>query len=249
MTKHLESLECDGKHQFAFYYPELNDFKNETQLTIDDKALVRRIINVLRIAIGDTLILFDDSFHAEAKVVESKKNKVIVELGSLKNNEVLKPNIVVGLPLLKKDAMSVALYNCVELGATQVQLLLTEKSQHSWKSHDRERLERVVIAAAEQSKNFAMTEILEPVPLTEWCSSDDTIFWMDVDGAPLTEIISSKNISNFDSVKLLVGPEGDFTSGEKKLLSESNTKVFKLTPTVLRSIQALSVALGYVRSL
>ncbi len=72
------------------------------------------------------------------------------------------------LPLLKKIALEEALYACVELGAHSVQLVITNKSQHTWVDLKKWcACNEFMIAAAEQSKNFAFPEWLPQCLLPE----------------------------------------------------------------------------------
>jgi RsmE family RNA methyltransferase len=47
----------------------------------------------------------------------------------------------------------------------------------------------------------------------------------------------------------MVGPEGDLTHAEKEFLKEKNVVFCRLTPTVIRSKDALMIGLGVLRSL
>ncbi|PKN03448.1 hypothetical protein CVU75_02160, partial [Candidatus Dependentiae bacterium HGW-Dependentiae-1] len=49
-------------------------------------------------------------------------------------------------------------------------------------------------------------------------------------------------------ILLLVGPEGDLTEEEKGAISRAGVQFCKLTPTVLRAMQATAVGMGVVRS-
>jgi len=49
------------------------------------------------------------------------------------------------------------------------------------------------------------------------------------------------------TIMLVVGPEGDLTVDEKKLLSSAHYTACSLTPTVLRSEEAATLAAGIIR--
>jgi len=47
----------------------------------------------------------------------------------------------------------------------------------------------------------------------------------------------------------MFGPEGGLTKQEEDLLKENDFEFYVLTPTVLRSVEAVAVGLGSVRSI
>lgn len=230
-------------HEFALYISDLDTSKETTVIT--DPQITHRIGVVLRLQPNDTLVLFNRSVHCNAQVTEVTKKHVSVNLSHIKDNTNYQPSITMLLPLLKKDAFEVALYACVELGVNTIQLIKTQKSAPV--RFDKERCNRIIIAAAEQSKNFNFPELHEPCTLEEALqkTTEHTRIFADVSGGSLKEVITQKS----DSFCLLVGPEGDLTNDEKELLKEHTFIFCHLTPTILRSPQAVTVLVGSIRSL
>ena len=62
-------------------------------------------------------------------------------------------------------------------------------------------------------------------------------------------LISQIKAQAYEKIVLIIGPEGDLTSDEQTALAEHHVLNMQLTPTVLRSFQAVTVALGALRSL
>jgi len=166
-------------------------------------------------------------------------------------NKHLTPKIDVFLPVLKRDDFHDALYAMVELGASSVQLVTTQKAQYSWSgAKDIERAQRVMISAAEQSKNYSLPTLFEPVSLEQAInnSGDARKIFFDPKGKPLLEVLQEAKKSQENRFILLVGPEGDLSDSEKSLLQSNNVVFCALTPTILRSIHAISLGLGVFRS-
>lgn len=237
-------------HQFALYTQELPTG------AITDPALVHRIQQVLRLAVGETVTLFTRHEHTELRITSMGKKEIGCTTISRAPNTILKPAITVLLPLLKREALESALYSCAEMGATEVQLLITEKTPaHTGK--DLERFERIMIAAAEQSKQFAMPILNKPVKLATVhgepvesirCALNHNIFF-DPTGTPLFEVLQTLHTQQPDHITLMIGPAGDLTQQEKDILIKHNFTFCALTPTVLRAEQALAVGLGVFRSI
>jgi 16S rRNA (uracil1498-N3)-methyltransferase len=244
----------DTAHAFALYYPLLSsvDSSGNVKLFIEDQEYIHRIATVLRLDAGDTILLFDRLRNCSATIVFVSKKRIEVHVANIKNNVILSPEITILLPLLKRDAFEQALYACVELGATSVQLIITDKMQKNWQGKkDYERAQAIMIAAAEQSKNFALPQLLEPLDLAvavaHYDSGTHTKLLFAVHGDSLLGVVT-KLSSQQKSLVLAVGPEGDFTQQEYALLAQHTFQAVKLTPTVLRSFQALVVGLGAIRS-
>ncbi len=244
-------------HQFALYYADLSKLlaqqRTHNTLSIADKVLVHRIKHVLRFQQHDACILFDDVCSANCTFIDVEhKSHIVCAIESVRPHDQLKPSIIVLLPLLKKEALEQALYACVELGANKVVLLLTQKVQRSW-GGDKElvRLRNIMIAAAEQSKHFALPTLSAPVSLEqalEQLPADTYKLCAAINGSSLLSVMNQIQSKNPQTIACIIGPEGDLTGHEYAMLQQHNVALSALTPTVLRSQQALVVLLGALRS-
>lgn len=234
-----------NKHEFALYCPVI---PSDPAFALHDKDLVHRIVNVLRLNVGDRFILFNRDLHISVSIIGVKKNSIDVSVLQKGVNTILQPAIHFLLPILKKDALSAAIYSMVELGANSIQLVMTQKVQRHWVAQELERLKKVAIAAAEQSKNFAFPAIVSPCNLKQALAKipQDAIKIFFDPQAP-TVIGMQDAIKAATSIVLMIGPEGDLTEQEKIILRNQQVRFCALTPTVLRAEQAAAVGLGIVR--
>ncbi len=207
--------------------------------------------HVLRMQIGDACILFDRSLHASVEIVSIEKKRAIVLIRSIDQNPCNTTQITVLLPLLKKESFELALYSLVEAGVDAIQLVTTEKSQGKYTEHESIRAEKILIAAAEQSKHFRFPELTKPEPLHK-------IVGMFADPHCKKVCAHPEGKSFFDFAQaattsqeyvLIVGPEADFSADELTLLQKHSFEFVSLTPTILRSFQAVFLLAGAVRSL
>lgn len=242
-----------SKHEFAVYAARVSS-KNK-MIELQDADAVHRIRSVLRLEMGDELIVFDDQHHYKCCITAISKKTISLSLLSTELSAQLFPSIIVLLPLLKREAFERMLYACVELGANVVQPVITEKSQRSWRNeHDFQRARAIMIAAAEQSKQFAIPQMQAPITLEEAVErhSNHIKFVADPSGESLYKILTRMKdyaqAGKKESIVMTFGPEGDFTDAEKNLLKNASYQSVRLTPTVLRSQQAGALLLGIIRS-
>ncbi len=240
------------KHQFAVYVAGLVAFKFfNGRCKITDPDLVHRISKVLRLEIGEELVLFDQYKAITCQVVEVGRKEIVLELLLEQVHKLFKHRVIMALAVLKKEHFEQALYSCVELGATEIWPIMFQKSGPL--HLNAQRLQTILVSAAEQSKNFNLPICAAPISGLDFfnlISSDpkSTYILCDVAGQPLLDHLQNLKMTCPNQVVLVVGPEGDLTSSEKSAMQANGAKLMQLTPTVLRSVQATAVCLGAVRS-
>lgn len=249
-----------NKHEFAVFIEklELTAGSSDKKLTITNPDVIHRITVVLRLAVGDSLIIFDQTQHVRCAIDALSKKNVLLSVLARNKTLVLEPAVHWILPLLEREAFEAALYSLAAMGATSVTPVITSKSRHKWGTKkDYERAQRVMIAASEQAKQF-MVPALKPVlnledallktsSKTSGERSQAGIFF-DVAGEAAWEVVATLKNNNVQTIWCLIGPEGDLTDDEKKLVYKNSFCACRLTPTILRACDAVAVALGIIRS-
>lgn len=237
----------NNKHEFAFFCRELPvSLLVNSNYTITDQDLVHRMTHVVRIAIGDTVQLFRDLLVVNAQVTGLTSKGVSCIITGLQQTRPLSPIINWYVPLLDREAFEESIYILTSMGAAQITPVITEKSDKRL-TRPMDRLERIMIAAAEQSKQLVLP-IINPVRhLAEIFFADYTLFF-DPDGQSAFEILETIRTKKPAVISCLIGPEGDLSQAEKELLRDKNIVFCALTPTILRAEQAVTVAMGLLRS-
>ncbi len=239
-------------HEFAIYYDRLSLLAKQNSIILTDDEIVHRIAHVLRLQINDSLMLFDQYIHVQVVINQIvKKKSISCTIIKKETNKILAPSITFLLPLLKRDALETALYSLAEIGANEIQLVITDKSQKKWTDKDHERAHKIIIAAAEQSKNFAFPIVAKPIALTSYVASaadKDVKIMLDMDAKPLCSLLQQDKVLTNKQLYLIIGPEGGLTAQEKTFLQKSHFITASLTPTVLRACQAAAVSAALVRS-
>ncbi len=244
-------------HQFAFYTEYVSLLhKNaaHSSVLLQDLDLVHRIATILRLEKGEEVVLFDAHHHCPATItVIDPRRSILVDLHEINENKRLSPTVEWLLPLLKREAFEESLYTLAELGATSIQPVFTHKTNRFWSEKDEVRCKKILIAAAEQSKQYALPQIQPILPLDIWlmkAQSPLTIkIFFDPQGIRLRETFALIEHQKLHHIIALAGPEGDLTYEEKLMVTDQGFIFCALTPTVLRAQQAIAVGLGAMRSM
>jgi len=245
-----------GKHVFAFYVKDLTDLlENQESLNFKDAALWNRLIKVVRLKQGDTFIFFDEKLQAQLEVLpEMIENKRLIAAKITKQEPTkrITPTLTLLLPVLKRDALEYAIYTAAAMATTSILPLITQKSEKKLNEREQERLESIAIAACEQSKNFIPPSIKKALPLqealTELDRHDSVKICFHEHGKSTQELFEKMQNMEQDIVVTL-GPEAGFTPEEETLLEAAGFESFKLTPTILRSREAVCLGIGLIRSI
>ena len=225
------------------FYPE-NIIENTTGLL--SKEHTHYVVNVMRLKRGSNLYFFNNDGEWLSEIIFLNKDRVEVKyLKKIKDS--FKPsNIELAICLVKKGPMDTILQKATELGVHKIIPILSERTEV--KKLNLERAKKIVIEATEQSNRFFPPEISKETNLKD--------FLRNLDGSSklLFADVNSKNYLKKEILKeanffsLLIGPEGDFSSNERELISsKSNTYSFSLSKNILRSDTAVISAISLVK--
>lgn len=245
------------QHIFALYLKTLSfDLSSKTigdEFSMQDKLLGSRIISVLRLEVGDSVIFFDEEVNVVIKInhINLKKNSVQGVLQAININKITTPVITLYQCVTQKSAFEEIIYTATQMGVIRVVPVISAKVQHKFAyQKDGERLHKMMIAGAEQSKNFVFPVLEDPIKFEDLLEKmfNQKIFFS-VTGKPLLRLLNQLAQSKkTESVNVLIGCEGGLTQQEEKRLMEVGWKPYQLTPTILRAVDAVVVGLGSIRS-
>jgi len=243
----------DQKHLFSFYSPGLiqSSWALGAVLWIEQEDLIHRLIKVVKVNPEDRFVIFDKNKNINVVVLQVLKKSIQVKLLSVEENRLFSSKIRFLIPLLKKEALEQSIYSLCELGVNDIQLVITQKSRQSLLSPAKEieRLRGIVIAAAEQSKNYSLSVVYEPQKLSEAVMelpSESRKIVFDVDGKSVLDLLLNQD-SSLKNWILIVGPEGGLTRDEMILLGQKDFTSCALTQTTLRAVQAVSTGAALFR--
>lgn len=240
------------RHEFAFFYAGCSSWRVGQSFQITDKQLIHRLDNVLRLHKGDQITVFDAAKKVHVTITASKKGMVAGSVVAASALAPLSPSIDWFLPILERDAFEKSISALTSLGARTITPVVTRKSKREGMPQ-LERLERVMFAAAEQSKQFVLPHVEKQVMLEEALAHIDgrNLLLFDCHGAPALEsvqVLKADKSLHEKGLVCLIGPEGGLTQVERELVTKQGALLCALTPTVLEAWQAVMVGMGLIRS-
>ncbi|GAB1309521.1 16S rRNA (uracil(1498)-N(3))-methyltransferase [Urechidicola sp. KH5] len=215
---------------------------NDTSFVFD-KIESRHIVRVLRKKTGDLLQITNGKgflFEAEISIANDKNCVVkIVKQKEIKNPWSHKLHIAIA-PTKNNDRFEWFLEKATEIGIDEITPIICDHSER--KIVKMERLEKVLVSAMKQSLKFRLPQLNEPRKLKEFLKDANADLKCIAHCEP-TDKKSLKNVLNKkESILLLIGPEGDFSTDEINLAKKTNFIPITLGESRLRTETAGIVA-------
>ena len=208
-----------------------------------DKSQSHYVNKVMRVKENEVFSLFNSSGEWEAKILSISKN--IVEFNitkQLRQKETTKELWLAFSPI-KSNYFNFMIQKATELGVTKFLPIVFDRT--IVRKINKERLEKVIIEAAEQSNRINVPSIEEPQSLNSFLGNSkmDLIF-TDLNTSN-TKIDLNQLTSNPTCV--IIGPEGDFSEVERQEILEFNgVQAIKINENILRSETAVISAISII---
>lgn len=199
-----------------------------------------------RLAAGDSVVLLDGSGReALADVVAVARGEATLRVSEIVRRESGSRPTSLFLAGLKPERLSWAVEKATELGAADVTIVRSERTQ-SFRAAPTllPRLERVARESAKQCGRADWPSVSGPLSL-ERVLKDERFahrFFLDFDGAPFPRRLSAAPAA------LLVGPEGGWTGSERSAALGRGWRIVTLPAGRLRAETAVVAALTLVNA-
>src|ERR1700712_3060119 len=206
--------------------------------------------NVLRLAAGDTILVFNGrDGEWQAQIAGRKRPDALVIVTPTRPQDRL-PDIAYVFAPLKHARLDYMVQKAVEMGASTLQPVLTRHTQVS--RVNSERMRANVIEAAEQCGILSLAEVAEPVPLDRYLGQrgpSRLLVFCDEAAETANPVQALTQGSATDGIDILIGPEGGFAEEERALLLRQ-PKILRLSlgPRILRADTAGVAALALVQA-
>ena len=221
-------------------------FKESLSLNLTaklDKSQSHYVSKVMRVKVGEVFSLFNNSGEWEAKILSISRS--IVEFNiikKLRQKESTKEMWLAFSPI-KTNYFNFMIQKATELGVTKFIPIIFDRT--IVRKINKERLEKVIIEAAEQSNRINVPSIEEPQSLKNFLSNKkiDLIF---------TDLNSQNKKIDLDKLTsnptcVIIGPEGDFSEEERgKILEFKDVQPIKINENILRSETAVISAISII---
>ena len=216
-----------------------------------NKSQSHYLTKVMRIKIGYNFSLFNSNGEWLAKILDISKGIVkFIIIEKLRHKDITK-EIWLAFSPIKSNYFNFMIQKATELGVTRFIPIIFDRT--IVRKINKERLEKIIIEATEQSNRINIPILEKPQNLKKFLSNNlkkiDLVF---------TDLNTTKkkleiNMEANKPLCAIVGPEGDFTEKERELiLNFKSVKSININQNILRAetatISIISI-IGYILSL
>lgn len=228
---------------------------NEIKVTGSD---VHHIRSVLRMRIGDGLVLLDNTgMEYAVRITGISGREIATEIVSEGMKRVPLPRVTLCQGIPKSDKMDLIIQKAVELGVSRIVPLVTERSivRHSYAAVRMERWKRIAREAAMQSSRPDIPSIDPVCGFKEFIGSlpqhDDELggghlylFPWEEAAVPIKDVLRPR--ADAGEILVAVGPEGGFSNPEAEYAAGLGFHLVSLGPLILRTETAAISVLSMI---
>jgi 16S rRNA (uracil1498-N3)-methyltransferase len=216
-----------------------------------DRDRSNYLFNVLRLGLGDAVLLFNGrDGEWRATVAATARRGGTLTIGERTRAQPEAPDIALLFAPLKHARLDYLVQKAVEMGAAQIQPVLTRHTQVA--RVNVERMRANVIEAAEQCGVLALAQVGEPIDfgrMLQTLPPQRLVVFCDEDAEVADPIAALSGAPRHAGIALVIGPEGGFAADERAaLLKHGNVVRISLGPRILRADTAAVAALALVQA-
>lgn len=219
---------------------------NEYLLSKDDEYHIKK---VMRMNIKDQIEIVDDTntFICEIISLDPVKAKVVEKLDENNEND---KKIILVQSLVNETKMDYVLQKGTELGINEFYGFKARNSvvKENDKSNKKiTRWQKIVKEASEQSKRNIIPKVNNIVDINELCKiKADVKLMLTVNEKTKNIKKILKDLKKYDTLLIVIGPEGGFTPLEEEVLTNNGFISTSLGKRVLRTETASLVAIAMI---
>mgnify|MGYP001558469195 FL=1 len=206
------------------------------KIEISDKNIIHQIKNVLRLKIGDEIVLCDGkSNEAVSKIIDSpivrfaedsakrsgNKDSLSLDIVKVfKNNNESEKDIILYCSILKKENFELVVQKAVEIGVKEIIPIITKRTVKLNLKYDR--LEKIIKEAAEQSGRGILPILRKAMDFKkaiEEAEQNNINLFFDISGKKISE---NQLKLNQEKIGLFIGPEGGWDAEELEFAKYNN---------------------------
>ena len=208
-----------------------------------DKSQSHYLSKVMRIKENEVFSLFNSNGEWEAKILKISKSIVEFKITKQLRQKENTKELWLAFSPIKSNYQNFMIQKATELGVTKFLPVIFDRTVV--RKINKERLEKIIVEASEQSNRINVPIIEDAQDLSSFLKTNsiDLIF---------TDLNSNNN--KIDKSKLtdkpaciIVGPEGDFSEAERKeILTFKGAQPIKINENILRSETAVISAISII---
>jgi len=208
-----------------------------------DKSQSHYVSKVMRIKKSEVFSLFNSSGEWEAIILDISKNIVEFNITKQLRQKENSKELWLAFSPIKSNYFNFMIQKATELGVTKFLPIIFDRT--IVRKVNKERLEKVIIEATEQSNRINIPTIEEAQSLDSFLKNNKTdLIFTDLNTTN-KKIDLNQLTSNPTSV--IIGPEGDFSEEERdQILNYKGVQPIKINENILRSETAVISALSII---
>jgi len=208
-----------------------------------DKSQSHYVSKVMRIKENEVFSLFNSSGEWEAKITSISKSIVEFNVTKQLRQKENPKELWLAFSPIKSNYFNFMIQKATELGVTKFLPIIFDRT--IVRKINKERLEKIIIEAAEQSNRIQVPNIEDSQNLNNFLD-DNNVDLIFTDLNSNNNKVDLKKISNKPTC-IIVGPEGDFSESEREeILSYKGVQAIKINENILRSETAVISAISII---
>ena len=209
-----------------------------------DKSQSHYLNKVMRVKENEAFSLFNSSGEWEAKILNISKGVVEFNVTKQLRQKENPKELWLAFSPIKSNYFNFMIQKATELGVTKFIPIIFDRT--IVRKINKERLEKVIIEASEQSNRINVPDIEDPKSLDDFLNNNkvDLIF---TDLNSKNTRIDLKKVTDKPTC-VIIGPEGDFSEEERaEILKFSGVQPLKINENILRSETAVISAISIIK--
>ena len=210
-----------------------------------DKPQSHYVNKVMRIKVNETFSLFNSGGEWEAKIIGISKNIVEFNITKQLRQKENTKEVWLAFSPIKSNYFNFMIQKSTELGITKFLPIIFDRT--IVRKINKQRLEKVIIEAAEQSNRINIPKIEKSQNLKSFLSKNKgkmNLIFTDLNSK--NKKLNLNKLTN-KPICIIIGPEGDFSEAERKeILSYEGVNSLKINENILRAETAAISAISIV---
>jgi len=220
--------------------------KIEKNTIIIDKDEFYHLKKVLRFKVNDRVDVIDGKGSLySCEIREIKNDFARLNILNHKYEDEYPVKIIIAPSIIKSKSMNIMIEKLSEIGVDEIRPIIYDRTDVKYKEGTINKWKKLALQSLKTNGRLWPTKIYEPMKLKNLLKEfsqrkDLTKVILDID-APLKMSINSMT----KPVIVLIGPPGDFTEDEKKLIYDSNYKGFTINNWILK-VETAAISIGAI---
>jgi 16S rRNA (uracil1498-N3)-methyltransferase len=207
-----------------------------------NKSQSHYVNKVMRIKVNEFFSLFNSSGEWEAKILVISKSIVEFNITKQLRQKENTKELWLAFSPIKSNYFNFMIQKATELGVTKFLPIIFDRTVV--RKINKERIEKIIIEAAEQSNRINVPFIEEPQNLKSFFDNNMDLIFTDLNSK--NKKLDLKKLTE-NPTCIIIGPEGDFSEGEREqILSFKGVQPIKINENILRSETAVISAISII---